>query len=92
MKNLHIILLLITLSGCTLPTVSGLSCRSDFEIGQRCFVYDPILKKQVTITMSHISVACTPIDKKKQSCAYTYTDDLNSTWTGTPFIEVYNRV
>ena len=83
------VLVVLVLSGCTLfgfghCTVSGLICKENFETGQTCTVYDPILKHQVPID-PNIGVITTC--NNEGMCYYTYTDSMNNMWNGKSFRE-----
>lgn len=84
LKRLLLALALLSTTGCACHTVSGLICRSNFEMGQQCTVYDPILKQQVPIDPDGVVVTC---DKAK-TCFYTYTDSMGNTWNGKLFTEI----
>jgi len=92
MKSITFLLIILSFSGCTFfgfghHTVSGLICKENFEIGEQCTVFDPILRQQVPIDPSNVWTICTAINDKQQRCAYTYTDSMNDTWSSEPFIE-----
>ena len=83
-----------SLSGCTFfgfshKTVSGLICKENFEIGQQCIVYDPLLRQQVPIDpISGVSTTCNlSVDKKYYNCYYTYSDAMGNSWSGKLFRE-----
>ena len=82
-------LIVLSLSGCTFfgfshHTVSGLICRSNFEIGQQCTIFDPFLKEQVPIDPNNgVITTC----DKNGICFYTYTDSMGNTWNGKVFRE-----
>ena len=92
--KLLLVLIILILSGCTFfgfghQTVSGLICRDNFETGQQCTVFDPILKEQVPIDPINVITTCDleSANAKEYVCYYTYTDSMNNTWKSKTFKE-----
>ena len=87
--------IVLSLSGCTFfgfshHTVSGLICRSNFEVGQQCTVFDSILKQQVPIDPNNGVMTTCNVDKNNLNyylCFYTYSDSMGNIWNGKIFKE-----
>ena len=94
-KSVVFLSLILFTSGCSFfgfsrHTVSGLICRENFEIGQQCTVFDPILKQQVSIDPNNGVMTTCNIDKNNLNyylCFYTYSDSMGNTWNGRIFRE-----
>ena len=93
-KLFTLISLLFICTGCTFfvfghKTVSGLVCKSNFELGQQCTIFDPILKTQVEIDPNNgVLITCNlSVNKKYYNCYYTYSDAMGNSWSGKVFKE-----
>ena len=83
MKIIILIAIIMIASGCAMKTVSGLTCKSDFERGQTCTIYDPVFKKQVPIDPMGVTVVC----NSNKLCNYIYVDSMRTVWEGKQFKE-----
>ena len=94
MYILFILFLSFICTGCSFfgfghKTVSGLVCKSNFELGQQCTIFDPILKTQVEIDPNNgVLITCNlSVNKKYYNCYYTYSDAMGNSWSGKVFKE-----